>query len=389
MQAGPTPAQQAAALAQANAAARALVLNQGVDMWQQVYQTSFAASNAGLGQQINVPIRNVGLIKRFVVEIVASVAQGAAETQTLQAWGPANFFSNIAFQDLSNQVRINTAGWHVHALATARRQWAFGSAYTNDSPVSIKNNFNVITAPSSLTTVQTLRMFYEIPISYSDFDLRGGIYAAVVNATMQLQLTINPNFWVASTATDPTLAVYKSSTAQLGTMTNLTITVFQNYLDQLPMGKNGPVLPIQDLSVAYLIQNTTVSNPVVGQDLPIPYANFRNFMSTFAIYDNNGTLNVGSDINYWAISSANFTNIRKYDPFLSSLLTREIINDDFPAGTYYFDHRQKPISTIQYGNMQLIVNPSNVGGAGSIFLVGYEALAQINQITQAGSLYGT
>jgi hypothetical protein len=83
----------------------------------------------------------------------------------------------------------------------------------------------------------------------------------------------------------------------------------------------------------------------------------------------------------------------KYDPFMSSLLTREIISDDMPAvngmTTYYFDHRAKPISTINYGNMQLIFNPANVQGATTQMLTGFEALAFINQVTNAGSLYGT
>lgn len=386
----PTAQQQAAQLQQANGMARAAVLNAAIDMWQQIFTVPFAAANSAIGQVLNVPIRNVGLLKRLVVEVQATVTPAGAEQQNLTPWGAANFFSNIIFTDLSNQTRINTAGWHLHALATARRQWAFGSAYTNDSPVFIRNNFNVITAPAALAGAgQTYRMFYEIPISYSDFDLRGAIYASVVNATMNLQLTVNPNFWVAAAFADPTLAGYQSTTAALGVMTNCQITVYQNFLDQIPQGQNGPILPVLDLTTAYLLNNTVASALAVGQETPIPYANFRNFMSTFVIYDNSGVLNAGGDINYWAISSANYTNIRRYDPFMSSLLTREIINDDFPRGTYYFDHRQKPISTIQYGNMQLIVNPSAVTGAGSILLVGYEALAQINQITQAGSLYGT
>lgn len=372
---------------QANLMARQLVLQQSVDMWNSIYSTVLPAGNPE-GTVINVPVRNVGLIKRFVIEISFTLAQAAAETLTRQPFGPANILSQLVFTDLSNQVRINTAGWHLHMLATARRMNAFGAAFTNDTPTGIGSNFPVIVAPASITTAQPIRMFYEVPVSYSDMDLRGGIYAGVVNATMNLQMTINPNMIVGSGASG-TLAVYKSSTANdQGLVTNFAINVYQNYLDQLPFTSQGPVLPALDQATAYLINNTAKPGLAQNLDNPFPFANFRNFYSTFAIFDQNGTLNLGTDVNAWKLESANFTNIFNQDPFLTQLKTREIIGDDFPAGTYYFDFRAKPISTIQYGNMQLILNPSLVSGASSQVLLGYEALALINQVTQAGSLYG-
>jgi hypothetical protein len=375
--------------AQANMMARNIVLDRSIDMWQSIFTTTLTGPVPG--QVINVPIRNVGLIKRFVVEISGTIAQSAAETLNRTAFGAANILSSIIFTDLSNQTRINTTGWHMHLLATVRRQMAFGAAFTNDSPTGYGSNFAVSVMPAAVTTAQNFRFFYEIPISYGDFDLRGAIYANVVNATMNLQLTINPNF-VAATGTNPTSSVYLSTTAAQGTITNFQINVYQNYLDQLPVAKNGPILPIQDLSTAYLLNNTVATGISVGQDFTIPYANFRNFMSTFVIYDNFGSAApIGSEINYWSIQSANYTNIIKIDPFIASLMTREIINDDVPAAlartSYYFDHRRKPINTVQYGNMQLIANPAQVQTATSQMLVGFEALALINMITQAGSLY--
>jgi hypothetical protein len=228
-------------------------------------------------------------------------------------------------------------------------------------------------------------MFYEVPITIYDNDLRGGIYANVVNGTINLQFTINPNFWLASTA-DETLGVYKSSTAQAGTLSNVTWTVYQEYLDQIPQGSNGPILPQLDLSTAYLLNNSSVSIPNVSQDIPIPYANFRDFQSTFVIYDDAG-LNAGTDVNYWALQSANYTNIWKVDPYYAALLSREMIGDDWPSGMYYFDHRLQPISTIQFGNMQLVLNAATAN-SGAQVLVAWESLALINALTNAGSLYG-
>jgi hypothetical protein len=373
-------------LQNANMAARQAVIQRGLNMWQSIASGTVASPLAN--NVVNVPIRNVGLVKRLVVELQCTIVRAAAEVLTLTAWGPANFLSNVVLTDLNNQQRINTAGWHLHALATARRQMAYAAAFQNDSPVGIGSNILVMSAPKNVGAVaQTVRMFYELPISYGDYDLRGAIYANVVNATMNLQMTINPNF-VAASGADAVLSVYQSNTADKGTVGSVSYTIYQNYLDQVPMSSNGPILPLMDLSTAYLLTNTSVTGLTAGQDFPVPLANFRDFMSVFAIYDNTKVLNPGTDMNYVGLQSANFTFIQKTDPYMAALLTRNLIGDDFPAGTYYFDFRNKPVATIQYGNMQLILNPSAVTDATANVLLGYETLALINQVTNAGSLYG-
>ncbi len=373
---------------QANMFARQAILNTAVDMWLPIYTT--LPTGTIPCQVINIPIRNVGLIKRFVIRIRGTVVQGAAETQTLTRFGLANVLSNIQFTDLNNQVRVNTTGWHCHYVAGARRQAAFGAAFTNDQQVltTTGSNFPVISGTAAVTTVQPFTMYYEVPIAYGDFDLRGAIYANVVNATMNLQITFNPNFWLA-TGVDPTNGVYQSSTAQLGTLAITDFRIYQNFLDQLPMTDQGPLLPLLDLSHAYMLQNTAFGGLVNSSDNPIPFANYRQFLSTFIVYDNQA-LNLGTDINYIAMQTANFTNLFKLDPFTSKLIfEREIINDDFPHGMYYIDTRRKPVVTTQYGNMQLIVNPSSVAGVASQLMVGFEMLALINQVSNAGSLPGT
>lgn len=373
----------------ANYEARQYVLARAVDMTQVIYTQTLVGTVEG--QVLNVPLRNVGLIKKLLIEINGNFTQSAAETHTRTPWGPANLLSQVVLTDLANQTRINTTGWHLHALATARRQMAFGAAFTNDSPIAVASNNGVIVAAASVTTVSNFRMFYEVPLAYGDYDLRGALYANVVNATMNLQMTFNPNYSVA-TGTNPTLAGYVSSTAALGVLSAVTVKVYQNYLDQIPAGNGGPILPLQDLATAYLINNTALTGLTVNQDFPVPFSNFRDFMSMTIIYDNFGSAAaIGAETNSWALESANYTNIFKTDPWVAWLNTRNIINDDFPSAvartSFYFDYRRKPVVTIQYGNMQMVGNFANVAnGAVARLLVGFESLSLINQITQAGSL---
>lgn len=394
-----------------NAQARQLVLNQGIDEWLNIYSNSQTPT---LGQVYNIPVRNVGLIKRFVIQVAAKINNATSgESQTLTSFGMSNFFSNITLTDLSNQQRVNTTGWHLSMISSAKRRKVFGSApvlNTGGTSITVPQltvfGFgNAFQGTSSTTQTSGSQLMYaaslgaatggyvfahfEVPVTYTDHNLAGGIFAGVTSATMNLAFTINAGMFAASGA-DATLALYQSSAnPSTATLSTTKITVYQNILDQVPMGQNGgPILPLLDLSTAYLLNNTAVSAVTQSQDNPIPYANFRSFYSTTIVFDNAGTLNTGSDVNYFALQSANYTNIWKLDPFTAALKARLIIGNDPPSGTYYFDHRSKPINTVQYGNMELIINPSSVS-SGASFLVGFEALALINQVTQAGSLYGS
>lgn len=378
-----------------NMQARNLILRSAIDMWQRIFNLTFTT---GEGTNITVPVRNVGLIKRFVIKVAATVSGSAITTNTLQQLGGANFFSQVVFTDLSNLQRINTTGWHLMAVASAKARLPYGSATTSlDTPLGYGNNYTQVqSAPPTITNTaaaSNVFLFFEIPIAYSDDDLRGAVYAAVVNATMQLQLTVNPNMLAASTVTDTVLAMYKSSGVK-ATLPSFTITVYQNYLDQIPVvpasgsSAGGPMLPPLDISTAYFLNNSSFSGITNNQLFPIPYSNFRDFLSTTVIYDNGGTLNQGTDLTTITLTSANLTNILDLEPTFPALMARNRLQADFPIGMYYFDHRRKPISTVQYGNMQLNFQPSTVN-ANASFLVGFESFGILNQVTNAGSLAGS
>lgn len=364
-----------------------------LDMWQALNPN--LPSGIGPGSVITQQLRNVGLVKRLLVRITATVTTAGAggDNVTLTPLGLPNLISNVTFTDLANNTRINTTGWHLFAVATAKRRRVFGAAYTSDSPAGYGDNFQtVLQAPSTIAgsaTAKNIQLMLEIPFAYNDHDLSGAIFADVTQATMQVAITLNPNMFVASGA-DPTLAVYQSASANLPTLSNVQCQIYQNYLTQGPRQANGlPILPQLDLATAYVLNNTSSALPVVNQDNVTPFINSRKFLSLCAVYDNAGygnTLNTGDDVNTWAIVSATFTNITKLDPYTQAFMGRNVIMDDFPAGMYYFDFRPRPIDTNQYGNMAVVFNPLHVGGSSSVVLFGYEALGFIGQINSGGSL---
>lgn len=397
--AAPAKSSASASPKQMNQAARQLILRGGqignnyfppaIDVWQP--QNPILPASPAPGSVLTFYLRNVGLVKRLVLQFKATVTAGATTTQTLCPLGLANFISNVTFYDLGNNQRINTTGWHLTAISSAKRRRVFGAAYTSDTPLGYGNNNNrVMYAPATITANGTSEIDFilEIPFVKNDNDLRGAIYADVTNATMQVQVTLNPNMFVSSTA-DPTLAVYHSGGTDLASLSGLTVQMYQNYLDQLPRnpGTGAPILPQLDIGTAYLLNNTASGLPVANQDNGAAFVNSRTYESVTFVYDNNGTLNVnGSDLNYVSLQSANFTNILNLNGKMLGLIDRNVIMDDFPDGMYYLDFRSRPIDTNQFGNMQLVINPTSVGGAGAVFLYGWEAYGIIGLVNQGGSI---
>lgn len=395
----PTSSGQQMSPQQMNAAARSAVLQNAVERIQQVYSTS-QNSLTSANNVLNVVPRNVGLIKGFFVEIAVNLTLTTAATLAITPWGASNLLQQVIFNDLQNNTRIQTAGWHLHAVNTARLGRPYGipfamdksgNAAGNNLPVGYGDNWVIQQGPQTLVenTAATLIFRYYVPLAYSKSDLRGAVYANVINATMQLQLTLNATNIAVAQGVDATLAVYAATTATAPTLTinTVTITVYQHYLDQLPMGQNGPILPMLDLSTSYELKNTTVTGLAVGQDFPIPYSNYRSYLSTFFIYDNVGVTTFGTDINYISMQSANYTNLIKVTPDELALITYAYLQTGLPRGSYYISHRDDPISTIQYGNMDLIINPSAVTVGAQVY-VGYEDMAMVNLLNQAGSLPG-
>jgi hypothetical protein len=362
-----------------------LVLKVGQNMVQPL--PALTINPAASGNTMNLVPATVGLLKGFLLECTATVSNAGGALATLTEFGPANLLSNITFTDLSNYQRINTTGWHIAMLNTVKRRRPYGVPYTlTSSPIGYGNNFSsLISAPATIANnaTGTVKMFYYIPITYSDTDLRGCINLGVTNANAQLQITVNPNPGIA--AGDSTLSLYSGSAC---TITSFTVKPYQHYLDQLPRGKSGGVLiPPKSQSIMYMMINTNLSGMTVGQDFPLPYTNFREFLSTMVIYDNGGTLNAGTDINYLALQAANAYQYYKVDPFVQGLQVRNEVNTDLPTGLYYFNHRHKVLSTQQFGNQSLIMNCSTVN-AGAVALIGYEMFGVVNAVLGAQSLPG-
>lgn len=385
---------------QANYAARQAVLQQGYPMLQQISSQTINPANQTV---VNIPPQNVGLIKGFLVEVVTNFTVAATDALALTPFGTANIIQNVLFQDLQNYQRINTTGWHIAMLNCAKQGRPFMSNTASDFPTGtggFGSNYKVQYAPSAPAATDTYacRTMLWIPLAYNHGDLTGSIYAGVVNATMNLQLTLCTSAQFAVASGDPYTAVYTGNTATVNTH---TITVWQAYQDQLPQGKNGLILPTIDINTIYELKNTTLTSIAASTDNYMGYSNFRHFMSTFAFYHNGSAWNsapnsgtnpypgengeFGADINYWSFRTANYTDTRKADPWVWKGLEAQRLMEQFPVELFYFDTRDKPIYTTQTGNVNLVLNPS-IANSGAYCVTAYEMLANVNNLVNAGSL---
>jgi hypothetical protein len=376
-----------------NMAIRRLVLDNSQDMLQSIASGTVTPSQQST---IQVPVRAVGLVKGFVLEITAAFTNVGSGAATLTDLGAANVLQNVSFFDLDNYQRINTPGWHINLLNTAKEGFPFGAALVStatDSTVKVGNNTSIISATASMAagnvtpTTGTIKMFYYVPLAYGSDDLRGAVFMGVVNATAYLQFTLNQTPGV--TTGDNTLAIYSGANTSVS-MTSFTYNVYQSYLDQLPRYQSGPqrgvaILPPIDTITQYRLFNTALSAVSAGQDFPVPFSNFQEFLSLSMIYDQNGARNPGTDVNYFALSAANTLQFFKYDPYVQLLKQRVRNKTDWPSGVYMFDFRNYPISTNQSGNMQLLMNPITAAASSQV-LAGFESFALVNTILGAQSL---
>ena len=376
---------------QANTQAQNTVLALARPMIQQfgVMPGVPSTANGALGGVYTQVLQNVGLNTRLTIEVSGTISAISTETLTKTPFGIFNVLSNVQLTDLSNYQRVNAYGIQLFLLASLRAKRAWGAAVVNDSPANMGSSWLVNNAPNGVVGAGRIafRVFYEVPLAYHQYDLRGAIYAQVTSAQWRLQVTVNPNIVAGSGATDTLFNCYQSNSASnLGDVRISSIQVYQHYLDQIPPGPNGmPVLPLLSLAWNYLILNAPQTGILQSNDFPVQYANFRTFLSTIAIFDNAGTFNTGSDVNYVGIQVANQTFLEKLDPYMAAMKARMLFNDDPPAGVYVFDHRNWPIVTNQFGNTQFVINASTVNNGASLQMF-YEMLSIQAQAINAGSL---
>lgn len=372
---------------QANAMARAYVLSQAFDVKQQVDSQTFIPSSRNI---YDVNGTNVGIVKGFLVRVNARIKNNSDSVMTATDFSIANLLKQVTYHDPNNQRHIETTGWHIAMVNTIKGMKPFGSSTPTDSPIKYGDNYDIIEAPNTIPAGGTVNvvMQYWIPLAYSDTDLSGAVFANVAQSKQRLKLEFATNATAFVTPTEnPLEAVYQGAGADQCVIEEMSYTCYQHYLDQLPMSAEGQyIVPSIDLSTVYLLENTVQSGMTPNADFTVQYGNLYRYLSTIAIFDNGGVFTPkGADVNYLAQRTANFSDFRKASPDSWNLETRKLIGTDLPPSVYLAENRNRPIYTLQTGNVGLILNAKTVN-ANARLVIGYESFVTATNLVNIGTI---
>jgi hypothetical protein len=387
-------AETAAQVMARNSAIRANILANAIPVIQNVKSGS-ATYTAGTPTTVNVLASNVGLIRRFYLEISATVDCGTNNYLPTMI-GIPNILSNVQFIDQNNRLRINTTGAHLHYQACERRRRLFGAAATvagMSDPSGFGANIAVQQGTGTVTTAgAAFKWIFEIPVVNSNTDLTGAVYANQTTSNNQIQFTFNPNMFAANAADSFNAAWVADATGATPTLTGITWTLYQDFLDQLPVDNTGfAVLPPIDIAYALCFQMINPGVQVQGVDNLYALPPFNVYQNLMLFWDNFGYSGLASsDIDYIKVQVANTYVLKQYDPYMLAVHTRNIVGADFPSqGTlasgktpgavYNLDFRAKPLSVSQLSSTNIVFNPNTVAAATSKLQIGQEYLWYANQ----------
>lgn len=379
-----TPAQQ-------NRMARDLIFQSAKPILQQVVTRTFAAPVAGLNTMTINPLP-IGFLRRFIVVVSGTVNNTGAGVLTLSKNGADNLLSNITFTDFTGNPRHNASGRAFSYVEAAKYGRIPGAATTSDSVSGFGSIIASNVAPATIANAGNgvVTRVFEIPIMVDTGKfMAGGMWLGVNNQSCALNLTLNPAPCVLATA-DQLGAIYTGAAGSTGTLTNVTVTVFQDYWNNVPEDKNGnPILPVNDITTAYMITETN-SGLAFAAGLPAQwnFPTFSKLLGTYFAYDNGAVnLNPGTDLTQIALVVSNYSIIKQYTPQLLSRLTRDTVGADLPSGQYAITSRMHNLDVSQYPSLQLQITPSSAP-AGTYALVTTELLRPMQYMGAASGVGG-
>lgn len=329
---------------------------------------------AALGGTTRVKLFNVGIGTKLLLFVSAPVTIGTA-TAVPSGKAPWNLISRVRVTDYDGTDRINLSGFQLFVWNCVRRRTYY--SFNNEAATAVFTNPSVPTAVGTAT----LSFYVEVPLAY-DVD-NPVVMAQDLRGAMMMQTAVGESYlnvdWNASLYTNNDVeSVYAgagtTTVVLVTTPLGISLTVWQEFLMPQAVGANGAVpLPLLDLNTVYeFIGNIRSSdNLAVGAQRLFPYPNLRSVIGSYYNYVAGGVL-ATTVTGLQLIVNAN--NIILDDSYTSKLIKQRLFlnGTDTAAGVFFYPHRDKPVETWLYGNVQVGFTPSAVG-ANPYVEQGYES----------------
>lgn len=311
-----------------------------------------------LGGTTRVKLFNVGVITKLVLDVFVNVDIAVA-IATVSPKAPFNLINRIKVTDYDGTDRVNCSGFQLWMLQCVRNQTPVG--YNNESQTAVLTSPLV---PTAIGANAPFRFQIEVPFAYNPAnDLRGALLAQT--AVGEATLTIDWNtVWVSNGNADAPYNGAGTTTVITNAANTISVTVFQEYL--LPQSVQGVVpLPPLDLLTVYEIAGAIRSsdNMAANQEKLINYPNVRSVIGLYVNYLNNGVMNPATtDVSRVRLIANGNNVLREYGPVDKLFDQRRwlVADGDLRPGAYFEVHRDKPIETALFGNVQLGFTPSAV-----------------------------
>lgn len=318
------------------------------------------------GSTTRVKLFNVGITTKLFLDVRIAYTVGTAAV-TMSPKAPFNAINKIKLTDFDGTDRVNCSGYQAWVWNCVRKRKVVG--YNNGSQTA------VVTQPNTPLGVaaNTMQFQLEIPLAYdAENDLRGALLTQTAVGEAWLSIDWN-NLFYANGNDD---AVFNGAATSTVTLITAQVDVWQSYL--LPQSVSGNVpLPVLDLMTVYEFNGAlrSADNIAAGQEKLINYPNVRSVIGFYANFLENSILQPATtNITRFRLITNGNNVFREYNPVHKLIEQRNYMSDsaDLRAGTYFETHRDKPIETALYGNVQYGITPSQASGT-SNFEVGFES----------------
>lgn len=303
---------------------------------------------------IRIKLQNVGILTQIRVRIQAPVTiVGGAATPSLKA--PYNLLNRVRVTDYDGTDHVNTSG---HQLFVA-------NSFRNQAPYDRNNEGMpaVVVQPQTPTQAGngTVDFWMVIPIAFDPAnDLRGAMLLQTAVGDSFLSIDFNPTLFGVGNGD----AVYQGGAANAvnanGGVAAFTVDVWQDYLLPQALDNKGNIpIPPLDLRTVYELAGmvTDNTNLALNQQKLIQYPNLRAVIGAYFSYVTNSQLSAVGNVGQVQLI-ANANNVVWDETEISQLFRqRRYLNGDLLAGVYAFMHRDLPIQTALYGNIQAGFTP--------------------------------
>lgn len=324
---------------------------------------------AAPGATSRIKLFNVGILTMLQILVTVSVTIGTANAKASPK-GPWNIINRVRLTDYDGTDRVNCSGFQLFQVNSARYREPFGF---NNSGASA-----IITNPQQPLAIgnQSVQFMINIPIAYDpEADLRGAILAQTAVGEMYLNIDWNANL-VTNGNDDSLFDGNAGTTVVVNTAPGITVQLWQHYLLPQAVGRNNQIpLPMVDLMTVYELAGAVIStdNIVANAERLFNYPNVRTVIGAYASYTKAGTTLAvpGDTLQHRLIANGN--NVLRDESETSKYYNQRLYtHGDMVNGVFYLLHRDKPIETALFGNVQMGITPVNVG-AGSYFETLFES----------------